>query len=263
MKRKFLLIDCQNIEFSRSLSQDRMKRAVQTLTEPVVRRFLCYSLYILGVNRKAVGQALGVPPDTAKSIIKTVEKKGLPAFEDRRHRTSVFLPPAPVPLAPVKLSVDKNYVVVDFGAEDRLLRIPRQNELQVRTVLLSLSNSGILSHQQVANVIGLTPAYTSTLARELDIEDVPSLIDKREGQKSDYRITPEVKAELVQQFAIDVIARAKTSGKAISSELRKRCQLTIPPRTVRYHIARMGLSKIKQSLPKLVDAVKKNSKNSS
>jgi hypothetical protein len=263
MKRKFLLTDCQNLAFSHSLSQNRMQRAVQALSEPVVRRVLCYSLYLLGINRQAVGQSLGIPPDTAKSIIKAVEKKGLSAFEDRRHRTSVFLPPAPTPLAPVTLSVNKEHVVVDFGAEDRCLRIPRQNELQVRTVLLSLCNSGMLAHRQVAQVIGLTPAYTATLARQLASEDVPSLVDKREGQKSDYSITPEVKAELVQQFAVHVLARARTSGRAISDELQKRCELTIPPRTVRYHLERMGLAKIKHSLPKLVDAVKKTSKISS
>lgn len=263
MERKFLLIDCQNLRFSSSLSQDRMQRAVLALSEPVVRRVLSYSLYLLGVNRPAIAETLGIPSDTAKSVIKAVEKKGLPAFEDRRHRTSIFLPPAPAPMAPVTLSVNEEHIVVDFGAEDRRLRIPRQNELQVRTVLLSLCNSGLLSHQQVAHVIGLTPAHISTLARRLASEDVPSLIDKRQGQESDYRITSKVKAELVQQFAIDVIARGKTSGEAISAELQNRCQLAIPARTVRYHIARMGLAKIKHSLPQLVAAVKKTSKQSS
>ena len=79
----------------------------------------------------------------------------------------------------------------------------------------------------------------------------------------DYLVTPVVKAELVQQFTVDVIARGKTSGEAISAELQDRCDITIPPRTVRHHLARMGLSAIRHSLPQLLDAVKKTSKGSS
>ena len=124
-------------------------------------------------------------------------------------------------------------------------------------------NSGLLTQRQVADVIGLTPGHTATLASRLDDEGLCSLIDKRQGQKCDYRITPEVKAELVQQFAVDIIARGKTSGDAISSELHNRCNITVPARTVRYHLARMGLQKIKHSLPQLVAAVKKTSKKSS
>jgi hypothetical protein len=149
---------------------------------------------------------------------------------------------------------------VDFGIENRRLKIPDRNVLQVRAILLSLLNSGLLNRRQVADLIALTPAHTATLARRLDNEGIWALIDKRQGQKSDYRITADVKAELVQQFTIDIIAHGKTSGEAISSELQERCRITVPARTVRYHLSRMGLPKIKHSLPQLVAAVKKTSK---
>jgi len=263
MRKKFGFIDCRKLGFSAPLSQDRMQRAIHTLGETVVQRILCFSLYLLGVNRRVIGEALDIPAETAKSIIKAMNRDGLAALEDRRHRSSTFLPPAPTPMSPIELSVNEGHVVVDFGAEDRRLQIPRQNEMQVRTVLLSLCNSGLLSHKQVADTIGLTAAHTGTLARRLANEGVRSLIDKRQGQKFDYRITPEVKAELVQQFAIDVIAHGKTSGEAISAELQDRCQITVPARTVRHHLARMGLPRIKQSLPQLLAEVKKTSKPSS
>lgn len=263
MNSKSQFIDCQKLAFSASLSQDRMQRALRALGETVVQRILCFSLYLLGVNRRAIGEALDIPAETAKSIIKAMEKNGLPALEDRRHRVSTFLPQAPTPIAPIALSTSEEHVVVDFGSEDRRLQIPRQNEMQVRTVLLSLCNSDLLSQRQVADAIGLTRAHTATLARRLASEGLCSLIDKRQGQRSDYRITPEVKAELVQQFAIDVIAHGKTSGEAISAELQDRCQITVPARTVRHHLARMGLPRIKQSLPQLLATVKKTSKQSS
>lgn len=257
------VIDCQELPFSPSLSQSRLQRAVGTLGETVVHRLLCFALYLLGVNRRAIGEALGIPPETAKSIIKAVGKEGPQALEDRRHRVSDFLPQTPIALSPVSLSLTREHIIVDFGAKDRQLQIPRQNERQVRAILLSLLNNRLLPKDQVAKAIGLSVAHTSALAQRLHNEGIEALIDKRQGQQSDYRITPEVKAELVQQFAVDVLARGKTSGEAICEELQDRCQLTVPARTVRHHLARMGLGKIKQSLPELVAAVKKTSAISS
>lgn len=250
MDQNLLIIDCQDISFSPSLAQDRMQRAQQSLGKNIVQRLLCFALYLLGVNRRAVGQALGLPADTAKSIIKAVNKYGLPALEDRRCRGVAFQEPSPLPrIEPISVHTSQELVIVEFGIEDRRLEIPRQNSLQVKTILLSMLNSGLISQRQVADVIGLTPAYTAILARQLENEGLSALIDKRQGQKSDYRITPEVKAELVQQFTIDIISRGKTSGEAISRELRERCHITIPARTVRYHLGRMGLPKLKSLLP--------------
>jgi len=239
-----------------------MQRALRTLGQTVVQRILCFSLYLLGVNRRAIGQALDIPPETAKSIIKAVGKKGLSALEDRRHRTSTFLPPIPQQLTPLSVHTGQGHIVVDFGIENRRLEIPDTNVLQVRVILLSMLNSGLLNRHQVADVIGLTPAHTATLARRLNSEGLWALIDKRQGQQSDYRITAEIKAELVQQFTLDIIGHGKTSGEAISSELQERCRITVPARTVRHRLSRMGLPKIKHSLPQLVAAVKKTSKKS-
>jgi hypothetical protein len=72
-----------------------------------------------------------------------------------------------------------------------------------------------------------------------------------------------VKGELVQQFAVDIITSGKTSGEKISNELKERCNILLPARTVRHHLAQMGLGKIKRSLPQLLVALKKTSDNCS
>jgi len=239
-----------------------MKRA-QSLGRNVVQRLLCFALYLLGANRRAIGEVLGIPAETAKSVIKAVGRNGITALEDRRRRSSAFPPGPPTAhIGPVSVHTSQQFAVVELGIEDRRLYIPLQNSLQVKTILLTMLNSGLIDQRQVADVIGLTPAHTATLARRLDNEGLSALIDKRQGQKSDYRVTADVKAELVQQFAVDIITRGKTSGQAISRELQERCQMTIPARTVRYHLGRMGLPRIKKSLPQLVAALKKNSDQS-
>lgn len=250
-------IDCRNITFSQSLSVERIQRVQTTFKQNIIQRILCFSLYLLGVNRRLIGQALGIPTETAKSIIKTISSKGLCALEDRRYRTSGFAPP-PVPkVEKAQISIDKDYIVVDTKGR---LTIPIQNKLQIKAVLLSMLNSGLLSRKDVAPVLGLTQAHTTTLAHRLNREGLHSLIDKRQGQKKDYLITPEIKAELVQQFISDIITRGKTSGEIISTELQERCQIEVPARTVRYHLSQMGLRKIKKTLPQLIAEVKKISK---
>jgi DNA-binding transcriptional ArsR family regulator len=259
--RKPTFIDCQNLIFSPRLCEDRTERAQQTFGSHVVQRILCFALYLLGVNRGAIGHALGIPSETAKSNIKAMNRDGLSALEDRRRRFSTFLPQAAPEPPPVTLRDEEGHIVVDFGISGRDLKLCREDPLQLKTVLLSMLNSGLLSKQQVAEAIKFTPSHTATLARRLEEEGALCLVDRRQGQKQDYRVPPTVKAELIQQFAVDVINSGRTSGSTISAGLKKRCNIVVPARTVRHHLSRMGLGKIKGSLPQLVSAAKKTSSN--
>lgn len=255
--KKIPVIDCQNLVFSPRLAENRVAQALKLFGSGILQRILCYSLYLLGVNRKSIGEALGIPPETAKSIIKTINRDGLAAFEDRRRRFSAFLPQTSLQPHPITLREEEGQLLVDFGMSGRVLRLNREDPLQMKTILLTMVNSGLLKKRQVAEALKLTPSHTATLARQLHEQGALCLVDQRQGQKQDYRVPREVKAELVQQFAVDVIASGRTSGSAISAELKERCNITIPSRTVRHHLARMGLRKIKGSLPQLVSAVKK------
>ena len=175
------LIDCQNLIFSPRLSDNRTDQAQQTLGPVVVQRILCFALYLLGFNRKAIGQSLSIPSETAKSIIKAVNKEGLAALEDRRRRFSTFLPKARPEPPPITLREEEDHVVVDPGVRGRHLKLSRHDPLQLKTVLLSMFNNGLLSERQVAKAIKLTPSHTATLARRLDEEGAVSLVDRRQG----------------------------------------------------------------------------------
>jgi transposase len=255
--KKIPLIDCQNLVFSTQLAENHMNQAQQLFRSGIIRRILCYALYLLGVNRRAVGQALGIPAETAKSIIKAINRDGLVALEDRRRQFSTFLPQASPEPQPITLRKEEDRVVIDFGTSGRVLKLRQEDPLQVKTILLSMLNSGLLTKGQIAEAMKLSPSHTATLARRLAKHGALSLLDQRQGQKQEYSVPRKVKAELIQQFAADLITSGRTSGSKISAELKERCNITIPARTVRYHLAQMGLGKIKGSLPQLVSAVKK------
>ncbi len=57
------LIDCQNLNFSPRLSENRTDQAQQTLGSIVVQRILCFALYLLGLNRRAIGRSRQVAVD--------------------------------------------------------------------------------------------------------------------------------------------------------------------------------------------------------
>ncbi|RZB36569.1 MAG: hypothetical protein SRB2_02065 [Desulfobacteraceae bacterium Eth-SRB2] len=89
-------------------------------------------------------------------------------------------------------------------------------------------NNGLLLKRDVAEAIKLTPSHTTTLARRLRESGARSLVDRRQGQKQEYRVPAPVNAELVQQFAVDIITSGKTSGSKISTELKERCKYLLP-----------------------------------
>jgi hypothetical protein len=255
------IINCQVLPFSDKLSRNRIDRALEAFGGIVIRRLLCFALYLLGLNRKDIGKSLDLPAETVKSIIKVLMMEGLSALEDRRRRPFAPITQVSPKLPPVTLKQEGQLLVIDFGAQDRQLKLHQRDTLQLRIILLTMLNSGLLADQQVAEAIGLTPPRTATLGKQLLQNGALSLVDKREGQKQEYRVTPDIKAELIQQFAVDVITGEPTSGTSISGQLKERCQITIPARTIRHHLGKLGLPKIKDSLPRLVAAVKKTSKN--
>lgn len=253
------MINCRDLVFSTELSQQRIDRAEQVFSVRVIERFICFSMYLLGGNRTMISEVTELPHGSVRSIIRALQRDGLSAFEDRRQRTSSFLPPPQPKVPPLRLYAEGEYVVVDLGIPGGLLKIPRQNNLQIRTVILSLLNSGLLSKKTVATFLGLTPVHTQNLAQKLQEEDISALIDKRKGQQKDYRFTPEIKAELIQQFVLDIVSQGKTTGKQLSQGLQKRCQFILPERSIRQHVQKLGLEAIKQSLPELLAEAKKNS----
>jgi len=264
MANKMRFIDCQSLTFSPQLAESRLRQARESLGAALIQRILCFALYLLGLNRSAIGRTLDIPSDTAKSIIKAVKRDGLGALKDRRQKSSTLLlkqestqPPS------ITLRDDDDHLVVDFGTPVGALKLYRRDPLQMKTVLLSMFNSGLLSTRQVAEAMGLTPSHTATLARRIQEQGAMSLVDQRQGQKEDFVVTSSVKAELIQQFAVDVITCGRTSSTAISEKLKERCGIVVPDRTVRHHLSRLGLGNIKRSLPQLVAAVKKTSNNCS
>ena len=250
-------MNCENLKFSRRLRHQRITRAESLLGAKVVRKIIAYALFLLGATRSAISATIDMPAGSVRSLVLAMHQRGLSALEDQRCKTSSFKPS--VGCAPrLTLEHQGANLRVNFGVGDMALDIPTANGLQQRVLLLTLLKNGLLTRSEVALALHLSADRTGKLARQLHQHDVDAIADHRQGQQQDYRFSPAVKAELIQQFVIDIVTHGKISGAQLAAHLNARCQLALSPRSVLHHVSALGLSTLKKSLPEHLSELKKN-----
>jgi len=253
-------MDCRHVDFSPTKSEERIDKAVQVIPHALLMRLIAFVLHLLGVERNAVAALVGMPPESVKTVVRLVMNDGFEALRDRRRSSAPSVARPSAEPSPFRISARRqgDSCVVQLGPQAAKLEIPLAFRVQTRTVLLSLINAGLLSVQDSADALGIHPAHCRELASRLARADVPeSLIDKRQGQKQDYVVKPEVKAELIEQLAARSITGQSTSSEVLAEQVSQRTQTRVSARTVRLHIQKLGLARVREGLPKLVEALKK------
>ncbi len=271
-----------SISFSSNISEKRLSRAKSILGFKIIYKILAFALFLLGGKRSDIASFLNLPIGSINSLTNGLNKYGLPALEDKRSKHSTFLPHQELEImtdvntknvsnleirgketkcTPV-IKVNESYVEINLGINEQLVQIPTSNLNQIKSFLLTLLNNGVLTTDQVAKVLEISARQKSRLANKLKQNDIESIIDQRQGQQQDYRFTSEIKAELIQQFVIDLATVGHTSGEQLSVNLENRCQIKLSSRSINHHISKLGLDSIKQTLPTyLWDSKKKSSKS--
>lgn len=246
-----------DLPLSENKSKRRIESAVQTLGEGVTRNLLGFSLFLLGADRKMISTHLRMPHGTFLSLLTKVGRSGLPALEDRRQKESEFLPHGKPQMRDVTVTFEKDELIINMGHDDLIIRIPAQNSLQIKVFLLTLQSNGLLKSSTVATILNCRTIHCCKLSRQLMTEDAQSLIDKRVGQKDDYRVGPEEKAEIVQQFTARIISGRKATSGVLAKVVEEKTGTALSPRTIRDHVNKLGLMKIKKTLPELLNTLKK------
>ena len=252
------MINCQNIQFSKILSDERLEKAHRSFGKKVVKRIIALSFYWCGVNRKEISEIVNLPLNTIKSCIKSLLSNGITAFEDRRKKGSTFLPIEKKDDISISFFSDNDNFILKINSNIEI-KIQQNNILQRKALILILLNNNLIKLKHAAEALNLSTVHVCNLAKAIESEDVHCLIDKRKGQTKDFKVNPEIKGELIQEFTLASLNKQKTSGKAISQHLKNRCQIEVSERTIRHHIAKLGLQKIKKSLPEMYHDFKKNS----
>ncbi|MCP4755809.1 MAG: helix-turn-helix domain-containing protein [Proteobacteria bacterium] len=252
-------MDCENLGFSRKLSKRRIAKAEKTLGKTLVRKILAFALFILGVDRTSIASRLDMPPGTVRSVVRSFNKDGAAAILDRRTRTRLPKTEQAAEYSAPCLETGDEYLKVVLSDGNTVVQVPTSNRVQKRVVLLTMLNSGILERSDAATALGLSEDRTAKLARKLGQHDVESIVDRRQGQQMEFRVTPRLKSELIQQFVLDIVTEGRTTGNQLARHLEERCRITLSSRTVLHHLSKLGLNHIKWSLPRLLEEAKKKS----
>ncbi len=251
-------MDCQDIGFSPEKSQERIDRALVVFDATVLDRILTLGLHLQGARRTEIASLVKRPEESVKTSIRVLLRDGLPALQDRRGSDVGRVVNRPVRSLTVSTRREGECQIVDFGVPGKELRIPAQHKVQLRTVLLSFLNSGLLSVQDTAMALGISEGHCRELGGQLASADVEeALIDKRLGQTQDYRVGPAEKAELIQQFAARAVLGLSTSSETLVELVNQQAATTVSARTIRWHMKKLGLPAIRETLPELVEAQKK------
>jgi hypothetical protein len=253
-------MDCRDITFSAEKSRDRIDHALLVFPRKLLMRVLAFALHLLGASRKDVAALVDMPEESVKTLLRLVMRDGFPALRDRRCSASSPVPAGASAATPKAASVraDGDGWSIDLGTCGGALSIPITHPLQARTLVLSLLNAQLLPTQQCAAALGLSPAHCRALARALAARDVAeALFDKRVGQRGDYRVGPEQKAQLIQQWTARTVTGQSTSSEVLAREVNALTDACLSARTVRWHLQHLGLSAIRDTLPELVETLKK------
>ncbi len=246
--------------FSQTHSHKRFEKAYETFGVNTINRIIGFALFLLGAKREDIAKYLRMPLGTFLSFLTRTDRHGLLAFEDRRKTPSIKIVKTE-PEFKVSVDVTDDNLTIQLSGNKTPITIPMKNVLQCKVILLTFVNNGLLSTKQVSGILGFSIRHTGELKTRMHEEDVYCLVDKRKGQLHDYRFTPEVKAELIQQVAANAVTGKPTSSRIVSEQINERCKLSLPDRSVRFHMKKLGLPQITKSLPELVEALKKTPRN--
>lgn len=259
------MINCHDLKFSEYYSNQRLDQANKIIGEKTVKKIIAFTFYLLGASRKATAATLNIAYDTFKSLTERIEQEGLAALLDRRVK---HLPLPEIKemtvqkIQKVQVCFEDDFLLINLESGSNLMKIQSNNSIQVKTILLTLLENKLIDRRMVAELLDYTPVHIQRLNQKLHNNDVSLFMDQRQGQQQDYVCNQEIKAEMFQQYIANLVSGKSISSQTLSENLKERCHIDLPSRTIRFHIEKSGLSKIKKTLPRLIESLKKTPKGS-
>ncbi len=258
------------IVFSQKHSKKRIQNAYKQLGKKNVNRIISLALFLFGGNREQISKCIDSPVGTFYSFLTRFHRIGLNALLDQREKSprQAMDTIKKIDSAEGVDAVSTNVEII-FGEKKHLLNIPCEknrlvvnssNPLQFKTLILSFLNSGFLSVKEASEQLEISERHVRDISKSLQLNDIKSLIDSRRGQQKDYIVTEDIKAEIIQQYTLNLVNEKSTAGKTIAVQVNDKCNTSLSDRAIRQHISKLGLNKIKKSLPDLLKGVKKSSK---
>jgi len=236
---------------SQALARTRLNKAIAALGEEVVRRIVGFGLFLIGFPRESVANSLGFTTAGLKSLVDQVLKDGVARFLDRRKKQPYPSIGKAEPAKPAKpqfeIGLEEGFVKVKLSGPCELT-IREGDRLGRKVLAMILGDSGLISQRKGAGLIGCQPLAVSKNLQLYRQEGSQGLVDRRVGQRREYKFTTSIKGELIYAFTMDILRECMTSQGTITSHLEETFNRPFSTRTVSYHLAKTGLNDIKKRL---------------
>ena len=239
---EFKKIDCRFLSFSPDLSANRLSKAQLVFGEKVLKRIIVFCLYILGVRRTEISKVTKLPENTVRTMLKAISQDGFIAFFDRRKKQvgitgNVHV--RPTKKKDIKINELNDKYQISINETD--IFISKKNKHQFKAMLLTFAENGLISKTYAGKLLNISSSHVANLINNMSENDLICLIDKRRGQQKDYVFTPEVKSELIVQFAVNAATGKPTSSPVLTKDLEQRISHKLSERRIRFHINNLGL----------------------
>jgi len=235
-------IDCRTLSFSPDLSSNRLSKAKLIFGEKVLKRIVTYCLYIMGVKRTEISKAVELPENTVRTMLKTISRDGFVAFFDRRKKQvdiSGKLHDKPTKRKGIIINELPDKYQISINGTN--IFITKKNKHQLKAMLLTFAENGLISKTYAGKLLNISSSHVGYLINSITENDLTCLIDKRKGQQKDFVFTPEIKSELIVQFAINAAIGKSTSSPVLAKDLEQRTSHKLSQRSIRFHINSLGL----------------------
>lgn len=235
-------IDCRNLSFSLDLSENRLNKVRLIFGEKVLKRIIVFSLYILGVRRTEISQAVKLPENTVRTMLKTISKNGAIALLNRRQASLGITKDTDR-----EPSIKKNIEVSELNEQYQIsingtdIFIPKKNRYQFKAMILTFAENGLISKTHAGKLLKVSSSHVGYLINNVTENDLSCLIDQRKGQQKDFVFTPDIKSELIVQFAVNATIGRSTSSPVLAKDLEQRTSHALSQRSIRIHINSLGL----------------------
>jgi len=227
-----------DLNYSLAHRNNRLLHGRKILGKMFVNRIIAYALFLLGANRNEIAKYLEIPLDTMLSFFTRINKYGPSGFLDRRTKPQRQ---SDITQSALTCSIEESQLELHFGSTSKIIKIPKDNVLQYKTIVLTFLDNGIINRKEAARALNCSSGNTDKLLHKIRTGDISCLIDKRKGQQKDYVFTPEIKSELILQFAANAATGKSTSSPVLADNLHQRTSLKLSERSIRFHISGLGL----------------------
>jgi hypothetical protein len=235
-------IDCRNLSFSLDLSESRLNKVQFVFGEKVLKRIIVFSLYILGVRRTEISQTVKLPENTVRTMLKTISKNGVIALFNRRNKPleiTKSLDNKPSIRENIEISELHDRYQISINETD--IFILKKNKNQLKAIILTFAENGLISKTYAGELLNVSSSHVGYLINNITENDLFCLIDQRRGQQKDFVFTPEIKSELILQFAVNAATGKSTSSPVLAKDIEQRTSHELSQRSIRFHINSLGL----------------------